>query len=103
MIDTVVLELPPELFAYIVYVTWVEFTLGVPLITPFENVNPEGRAGSISHVATAPPVFDATTSVIVTPLVKVWSEIVPRLAAGSLIEMVNVSLSEPPELFAYRV
>ena len=35
--------------------------------------------------------------------VNTWLEIAPKLATGSLIVIVKVSLSEPPELFAYRV
>ena len=63
---------PPELFAYKVYVTAVVWlTVGVPEITPFAMLKPAGNAGSISHVATAPPLLVATTSVIAEPRVYV--------------------------------
>ena len=104
VIVKVSLSEPPELFAYNVYVTGVVwFTDGVPLITPPDIESPLGRAGSISQVATAPPVLLATIFVIAVSLVKVWSAIVPRIATGSLIVIVKVSLSDPPELLAYRV
>ena len=64
---------------------------------------PEGNVGLISHVRIAPPVFVATISVIAEFLVKVWSGIEPRLPTGSLIVIEKVTLSDPPELLAYRV
>ena len=78
----------------------VWLTVGVPEITPFTILNPAGSVGAISQVATLPPVLLATISVIAVPRVKTWLEIEARLATGSLIVIVNVSLSEPPELFA---
>ena len=78
----------------------VWLTVGVPEITPFTILKPAGRVGAISQVATLPPVLLATISVIATPLVKTWFEIEARFATGSLIVIVKVSLSEPPELFA---
>ena len=78
----------------------VWLTVGVPEITPFTILNPAGSVGTISQVATLPPVLLATISVIAVPREKTWSEIEARFATGSLIVIVNVSLSEPPELFA---
>ena len=78
----------------------VWLTVGVPEITPFTILNPAGSVGVISQVATLPPVLLATISVIAVPRVKTWLEIEARFATGSLIVIVNVSLSEPPELFA---
>ena len=78
----------------------VWLTVGVPEITPFTIPNPDGSVGAISQVATLPPVLLATISVIAVPRVKTWLEIEARFATGSLIVIVNVSLSEPPELFA---
>ena len=82
-------------------VVWL--TVGVPEITPFVMLRPAGKVGLISHVATLPPVLDATMFVIVVPRVNVWSAMAPRLATGSLIVIVKVTLFEPPELFAYSV
>ena len=53
----VILAVPPELLAQIVNDVVVRFTEGVPVITPPLKVNPFGRAGEISHVATNPPEF----------------------------------------------
>ena len=66
-------------------------------------VRPAGNAGSISQLTIAPPVLFTTISVIVMLLVKIWSEIGDNTGNGSLIVIVNVSLSDPPELFAYNV
>ena len=82
-------------------VVWL--TVGVPEMTPFAMLNPAGRVGAISQVATLPPELVATMSVIVMPLVNVWSAIGDKLATGSLIMMLNETLSVPPELFAYNV
>ena len=60
---------PPELFACKVYSVVDIFTDGVPEMTPFVIVRPVGRAGSISHETTFPPVLLATRLVIATPLV----------------------------------
>ena len=86
---------------YVTAVVWL--TVGVPEITPFVMDSPAGRVGWIAHVATAPPVLLATMFVIGEARVNTWLEIAPKLATGSLIVIVKVSLSEPPELFAYRV
>ena len=43
--------------------------LGVPEMTPFVILNPVGNVGLIAHVATIPPVFEATKLVIAVPLV----------------------------------
>ena len=92
---------PPELFAYRVYVTAVVWlTVGVPEITPLFMLKPDGSDGTISHVATLPPVFATTISVIATVLVNVWSATGPSIATGSLIVIVKETLSVPPELFA---
>ena len=70
VIVNVSLSDPPELLAYNVYVTAVVWlTEGVPDMTPFVMLRPAGSDGEISQLATLPPVFVATTSVIVTPLV----------------------------------
>ena len=82
-------------------VVWL--TVGVPEITPFVMLRPAGKVGLISHVATLPPVLVATMFVIEVPRVNVWSAMAPRLATGSLIMIVKVTLFEPPELFAYSV
>ena len=79
-------------------VVWL--TVGVPEMTPFVMLSPAGSAGSISHVATFPPVLLATMFVIVELRVKIWSVIEPRIATGSLIVIEKVMLIEPPELFA---
>ena len=79
-------------------VVWL--TVGVPEITPFTIDKPAGNAGSISQVATLPPVLLATMLDIADPRVNVWSAIAPKLATGSLMVIANVTLSEPPELLA---
>ena len=72
VIVKVSLSEPPELFAYNVYVTGVVwFTDGVPLITPPDIESPLGRAGSISQVATLPPVLLATILVMAVSRVNV--------------------------------
>ena len=72
-------------------------------MTPLVIDRPAGNAGLISQLTTAPPVLFTMISVIVVPLVKTWSEIGDKIGNGSLIVIVNVSLSDPPELFAYNV
>ena len=72
-------------------------------MTPFAMLNPAGSVGAISQLATLPPELVATMSVIVMPLVNVWSAIGDKLATGSLIMILKETLSVPPELFAYNV
>ena len=54
---------------YVIAVVWL--TVGVPEMTPFDNTKPAGRVGSISQVATLPPVLLATIFVMAVPLVNV--------------------------------
>ena len=70
----VVAEGPPVLLAQIVYVVGVIFTVGLPDISPLVNVNPDGRDGLISQVATNPPPIIGTMSVIFTPRVNTTVE-----------------------------
>lgn len=68
------------------------------------NVSPEGRAGSYSHVAIAPPVFEKTMALITLPRVSVALLTYPAMTAtGSLIVMLTTIDAEPPELLAKMV
>ena len=53
-----VVELPPVLFAYTVYVFEDCTAVGVPEIAPvvLSNVRPAGSAGEIDHEVTVPPL-----------------------------------------------
>ena len=84
----------------------MELTKGVPVIEPgpLLNVNPDGRAGSYSHVAMAPPVFEKTMALIALPRVSVTLLTYPDITAkGSLIVRLTWTDADPPELLAQMV
>ena len=61
----VVLTLPPELLAKIVYVVLSWLATGIPEITPYSLISiPTGKEGSISQVSTAPPELEGSISAI---------------------------------------
>ena len=95
------------LLAQNVYVVAVELTRGVPVIEPGPvlKVNPDGRAGSYSHVAMAPPVFVKTMALIALPRVRVavTGQYIEITGKGSLIVRLIWTDAEPPELLAQMV
>ena len=83
----------------------LRFTNGVPLMVPLLvlNVSPLGKEGCISQLSmTAPPLLLKVMAVITESLVAtVLLCEATILAAGSLMVMVIVTESEPPELLAH--
>ena len=73
MISTVVVSLPPEFSAVIVYVAVEDTTVGVPVITPvvWLNTRPLGRLGETDHETTVPPLFVGASGAIVESFVSV--------------------------------
>ena len=100
-IVTVTFTAPPLLFAQIVYTVEVEFTLGVPETSPVNgsSSSPAGNAGSTCHVATCPPVFAIVIPSTDIPSPDSTGGCGGKLASGSLIVGVSVTLTDPPELF----
>ena len=76
VISTVVVSLPPEFSAVIVYVAVEDTTVGVPVITPVVGLNtkPVGRLGETVHETTVPPLFVGASGDIVVSLVSVNGE-----------------------------
>ena len=74
-------------------------------MTPYESIEtPDGKVGYISQVATAPPMLENVTGVIVTLRVKTILVCEGMmLALGSLMARLRVALALPPELLAQMV
>ena len=105
VMENVVESEPPELFAQTVKVVVVKLTVGVPCIAPKEFIDrPLGRAGDISQPATIPPLLEMDIGTMDTLRVSValLTEDV-MLGASSLMVMLMLAKSEPPELFAQMV
>lgn len=70
---TVVVPVPPALFAETVYVVVEVTAVGVPLIAPVEEsiFKPAGSDGEIVQEVTAPPLAVGVTVVMATSFVKV--------------------------------
>jgi hypothetical protein len=103
----VVVALPPELVAVIVW-NWIDSTdTGVPEIVPFAALidNPVGSAGEIDQVVTVPPLLDGVTEVISESLVndKKLGLYVTEDGAKSMTSIVTAAVSVPPLLDAVIV
>ena len=104
---TVAVELPPLLFAVIVYVADEDAAVGVPEIAPvvLDNARPAGSDGETVHDVGVPPLVVGVTVVIVVPFVRVseLGEYVIVEGAISLTWMVKVAVALPPALVAVTV
>jgi len=94
------------LFAQMVKVVEVMFTVGAPVIEPLLELkaSPAGRLGWIDHESTIPPVFVMLIMPIWMSLVNVEEDVEGEItAAGSMIVTLMSTESEPPVLFAQIV
>jgi hypothetical protein len=71
---TVAVELPAPFVPVTVYEPEAEVAVGVPLITPVDELmrRPDGSAGLMVHVSTIPPEFEGVNDVItveITPFI----------------------------------
>ena len=99
----VMLAEPPELLAQTVNVVSDRFTDGVPQSQPFHRPTPSGRAGSISQVATMPPVLLTVALNRVSPRVPRKLSLKARIATGSTTVMLRKAKAIPPLLRAITV
>jgi hypothetical protein len=102
-----VVELPPVLFAYTVYVFEDCTAVGVPEISPVdvEKVRPAGSAGVIAQEVTVPPLAVGDAGVIADPFSKVngLPEYETEYGERSLTWMVTVAVPLPPAFVAVMV
>ena len=99
----VVLAEPPELLAQIVKVVSERFTDGVPQSQPFHRPTPLGRAGSMAHEATMPPVLLTVALNRVSPRMPRRLSLNAKMATGSTTVRLRKAKATPPLLRAITV
>ncbi len=106
VIEIWVADDPPVLFAQIVKMVVLMFTVGVPDMDPDVRLKerPVGSTGLIAHCSTIPPLVLIVTSVILMPRVStLFVEDTLSEDAGSLMVIETVFEALPPVLLAYTV